>query len=48
VEGRELAVRSSLEALQGASEGWAYDEETSIVWLRIPDRGVAVKALISY
>jgi alpha-glucosidase len=48
VEGRELAVRSSLEALQGASEGWTYDEETSIVWLRIPDRGVALKALISY
>jgi hypothetical protein len=45
--GREhLAAQSSVEALEGASQGWAYDEATNVVWLKIPDRGVALRAQI--
>jgi alpha-glucosidase len=44
--GKELAAQSSVQALEAASEGWAYDEATDIVWLKIPDRGVALTAQI--
>jgi alpha-glucosidase len=46
VGGEKLAAQSSVEALEGASQGWAYDEATDIVWLKIPDRGVALRAQI--
>jgi alpha-glucosidase len=46
VEGKELPTQSSVKALEGAAEAWAYDEVTNIVWLKIPDRGVALRAQI--
>ena len=46
VEGLELAAENSVKALEGAAQGWAYDETTEIVWLKIPDRGAALKAQI--
>jgi hypothetical protein len=46
VGGKELAAQSSVEALEGASQGWAYDDATDIVWLKIPDQGIALRAQI--
>jgi alpha-glucosidase len=40
--GGELAGQASVKALQGASEGWAYDEDAGVVWLKTPDRGGAL------
>ncbi len=45
--GKELAAEKSLDALLAVSEGWAYAEETGIVWLKTPDRGVALTAQIA-
>ncbi|MGA2480367.1 MAG: hypothetical protein ABSG63_16580, partial [Spirochaetia bacterium] len=46
VGGEQLAAQSSVEALEGASQGWTYDDATDIVWLKIPDRGVALRVQI--
>ncbi|MBZ5561265.1 MAG: glycoside hydrolase family 31 protein [Acidobacteriia bacterium] len=43
VAGKDLERQSSLKALQAASEGWAYDEDAGVVWVRVPDRGTALK-----
>lgn len=41
--GGELTRQASVKALQGATTGWAYDDEAGVVWVRIPDQGTAVK-----
>ena len=41
--GGELARQASMKALQGAAEGWAYDDDAGVVWIRIPDQGTALK-----
>ncbi len=41
--GAELPRQGSVKALQGAAEGWAYDEDAGVVWVRVPDRGTALK-----
>lgn len=46
VGGEELVPQSSVKALEAASQGWAYDEATDTVWLKTPDRGVALRAQI--
>jgi alpha-glucosidase len=46
LNGKELAARNSLKDLEGATEGWAYDDTTNSVWLKFPDRGAAIKAQI--
>ncbi len=48
VEGRELAKQPSLKALQLAPEGWACDEDAGVVWVRVPDRGAALKVTIGH
>jgi hypothetical protein len=47
VAGGEIAGQASVKALQGASEGWAYDEDADIVWIRVPDLGTGVKVEIA-
>ena len=39
----ELARQASVKALQSATEGWAYDEDAGVVWIRVPDQGTALK-----
>jgi len=46
IDGKELAERTSLNELNAAAEGWTYDDAANIVWLKTPDRGVAIKVLI--
>jgi len=46
IDGKELAERTSLNELNAAAEGWTYDDAANIVWLKAPDRGVAIKVLI--
>jgi alpha-glucosidase len=38
-----LAGQASVKALQGAAEGWAYDDDAGVVWIRVPDQGRALK-----
>ncbi|HMD99042.1 MAG TPA: TIM-barrel domain-containing protein [Terriglobia bacterium] len=45
-DGRPLEFQKSLEELGQASDGWAYDAEKMVVWVKVPDRGVAVTAQI--
>ena len=47
VGGREVAFQPAAEALQSAREGWAYDENGQIVWVKVPDAGTALKVEIS-
>jgi hypothetical protein len=35
-----------LNELNAAAEGWTYDDAASIVWLKTPDRGVAMRVQI--
>jgi alpha-glucosidase len=41
--GGELARQASIQALQRTAEGWAYDDDAGVVWIRIPDQGTALK-----
>ena len=45
-DGKALELEKSAEELSHASEGWAYDAEQMVVWVKVPDRGVAVTAQI--
>jgi alpha-glucosidase len=45
-DGRALEFQTSLEGFDQASEGWAYDADRRVVWIKVPDRGVAVTAQI--
>ena len=47
VEGRELRSPASVKALQQSSEGWAYDEDASVVWVKTPDTGGALKVQVT-
>jgi hypothetical protein len=47
VAGGELAKQASVNALQKATEGWAYDDNTNIVWIRVPDQGTALELVAS-
>jgi alpha-glucosidase len=47
VAGGEIAGQASVQALQGVSEGWAYDGDAGVVWIRVPDRGTAVKVMVA-
>ncbi len=47
-EGRELAKQASVKALQSAPEGWAYDADAAVVWVRVPDRGTALKVTVAH
>ncbi|SPE33180.1 Alpha-glucosidase [Acidobacteriia bacterium SbA2] len=41
--GAKLAKQASPLALQGSGEGWAWDEDAGVVWIRVPDRGTELK-----
>ncbi|MGH9398333.1 MAG: glycoside hydrolase family 31 protein [Terriglobia bacterium] len=43
---QSMTRQSSLKALRAAGQGWYYDSGTNIVWIRLPDRGVAVTAQV--
>ena len=47
VAGREAAGQASVKALQGATEGWAYDDGAGVVWIKIPDQGTALKVEVA-
>ncbi len=46
IDEKELAARSSLKELDAATEGWMYDEDANILWLKTPDRGTGMRAQI--
>ncbi|HMD99040.1 MAG TPA: hypothetical protein VKM93_17125 [Terriglobia bacterium] len=46
-DGTRLESQKSLEELGQASDGWAYDAERMVVWVKVLDRGVAVTARIA-
>ena len=46
LDGKELALRSSVKELEAAIGGWAYEDTSNIVWLKTPDRGAALRAQI--
>src|ERR1039458_2805572 len=48
VAGGELARQESLKTLQGAGEGWAYDDDAGVVWIRVPDRGTGLKLDVAH
>jgi alpha-glucosidase len=39
----DLAKSASLEALRQSAEGWAYDEDADVIWVRVPDEGKALR-----
>jgi alpha-glucosidase len=43
VAGGELSRQASVKALERAIEGWAYDDDAHIVWIKVPDQGTALK-----
>ena len=45
--GDELAGHASVKVLQGASEGWAYDDDAGVVWIKVPDQGRALKVEVA-
>jgi alpha-glucosidase len=45
--GGQLPVRDSLKSLAGSVEGWLYDDEAGVVWIRLPDRGAAVNVQVA-
>ena len=47
VAGGELAGQASVKALQGATAGWAYDDDAGVVWIRVPDQGTALKVEVA-
>ena len=47
VAGGGLAGQASVKALQGATEGWAYDDHAGVVWIRVPDQGTALKVEVA-
>ena len=47
VGGRALAAQATLKALEEANEGWAYDEAARVVGIKIPDRGMTLRAQIT-
>ena len=42
-EGSELAKLGSVGALAKAPEGWAFDDNANVVWIKLPDQGTAMK-----
>jgi alpha-glucosidase len=46
--GRTLPAQVSLKALEGVNEGWAFDEAAHVVWLKVSDRGTAMRARIAH
>jgi alpha-glucosidase len=42
LSGRGLAGRPSVKALQGTNEGWTYDVDAAVVWVRLADQGAAL------
>ena len=46
IDEKELAARASLNELDAATEGWMYDEDANILWLKTPDRGTGMRAQI--
>ena len=46
-DGKPLEFQKSLEELNHSSDGWAYDAEQMVVWVKVPDRGVALTARIA-
>jgi alpha-glucosidase len=43
VAGKELARQPTVKDLQGVREGWTYDEDASVAWVRVRDQGTALK-----
>lgn len=41
LNGQALSAKASQEALERASEGWAYDADAQVLRVRLPDRGIA-------
>jgi alpha-glucosidase len=39
----ELPRQGTVSSLQESAQGWAYDQEAGIVWVRVPDQGAAMK-----
>lgn len=46
LNGAALGALASLKALDDATEGWAYDGVHRVVWIKTPDRGVALTARV--
>jgi hypothetical protein len=36
-----------VKALQGAADGWAYDDDAGVVWIRTPYKGAELKLEVS-
>jgi hypothetical protein len=45
--GAIIPSQQSVKALQGVSEDWARDDNAGVVWIRVPDRGTAVKVKVA-
>jgi alpha-glucosidase len=45
--GRELSKLGSLNTLEKAPEGWTYDDDANVVWIRVPDHGTALKLALA-
>ena len=43
VGGEELTGQVSMKGLKEAAKGWTYDGEMSVVWIKVPDQGTALK-----
>ncbi len=48
VNGRSLGNGVAPQALAGTSQGWTYDADKDVVWIRIPDEGKAVTVRIEH
>jgi alpha-glucosidase len=42
----DLSKAASLETLQQAAQGWTYDQDAGVVWVRVPDDGQAMKIAV--
>jgi alpha-glucosidase len=38
----DLSRSATVEALRQSAEGWAYDQDADVVWVRVPDEGKAL------
>lgn len=47
VAGGAVPQQARVKALQKTLQGWAYDENANVVWIRVPDQGTALKFVVS-
>jgi alpha-glucosidase len=44
---KPLEFQASIEGLEKSPEGWAYDQQAAIVWIKTPDRGQELAVRVS-